>query len=392
MLTDQGFEIKRLQEIITDLEDGQKVIFPGITLDPSSPDSQLTGLFAEQISINHETSLQIYNGIDPLTATGIALDRTVNLNGITRLKSAPTTVLVTFSGADGTIVPIDTEVTASTQPDIIFKTTAPGTVVAGTVDINAQSDTDGDYYIAIAAIDGIPTVITGITAVTNTAEGITGRYAETDSQLRARRNKALGVLSTSLIDSVRSEILTVTGITDAVVYENNTAITDGNGLIPHSMYAVVLGGGDDDIAAAIMEKKSIGCDMNGTTTVPWLDASGFSHDVIFERAATLDIFIEVIIVTPAGTVTAGMKAQIQTLIIDYIDDVKKGENACYQGQFGIGNDVPASLIYPALLNSTDFTVNNITVGIAVSPTGQIVTVPFDEVSNFLAANIEVLHL
>ena len=29
--------------------------------------------------------------------------------------------------------------TASTQPDIIFKTTAPGTVVAGTVDINAQS-------------------------------------------------------------------------------------------------------------------------------------------------------------------------------------------------------------------------------------------------------------
>lgn len=69
-VTNNGYEIPTLADIVAAIETGQKTIFPNIILDESSPDAQLNGLFSEIIITAYEVAVGVYNGMDPRTAAG----------------------------------------------------------------------------------------------------------------------------------------------------------------------------------------------------------------------------------------------------------------------------------------------------------------------------------
>jgi len=85
ILDANGLTIDTIQEIITQLEDGYKLIYGNdIIIDSNTPDGQLINLYAQSVRDLLEVIRQINAGFDIEQAIGIVLDQRVSLLGIQR--------------------------------------------------------------------------------------------------------------------------------------------------------------------------------------------------------------------------------------------------------------------------------------------------------------------
>lgn len=118
-LTDQGFVIKRLQQILTEqrakaVELFQDLVVSGDTVDTS--DSSLLGrlitLDADGDSDLWELGQQVYSSFDPNSATGVALDNLTTLSYISRKVDESSVVDLSVVGTPSTIIPQGKEVGA----------------------------------------------------------------------------------------------------------------------------------------------------------------------------------------------------------------------------------------------------------------------------------------
>jgi hypothetical protein len=80
----------------------------------------------------------------------------------------------------------------------------------------------------------------------------------------------------------------------------------------------VDGGTDTDVAAALLENKSSGCNWNGNTSVTLIEpASGQPYVVLFDRPEVIGILVRV-------TTSNGNSANITQAILDYANGVIAG--------------------------------------------------------------------
>lgn len=119
-LTDQGFVIKRLNDVVTDLrakaiELFQDMTVPGDQVDVS--DSALLGRLINTISPSlaelWEAAQQDYAAFDPNSATGIALDNLVAIGGLIRQGQSFSSAQVVLGGDIGVEIPISATVGSS---------------------------------------------------------------------------------------------------------------------------------------------------------------------------------------------------------------------------------------------------------------------------------------
>lgn len=69
----------------------------------------------------------------------------------------------------------------------------------------------------------ILTPISGWNSINNPKAGVTGRFIETDSELRIRRNNSIRLLGAGTVESIRARLLQqVPGVTSAFIFENRT--------------------------------------------------------------------------------------------------------------------------------------------------------------------------
>ena len=127
-------------------------------------------------------------------------------------------------------------------------------------------------YGKITLPDGIVTVmvnnIPGFDEVTNIIAPSYGRLQETDIELRQSYIAKAALRSNTMIDSIVSELLNnVADIESASGYENDTDVTNSDGMPPHSIEMVVEGGNDSEIAAAILNRKAGGIQTYGKVEV-----------------------------------------------------------------------------------------------------------------------------
>jgi len=389
-LTEKGYELPTLVEVLDDISARQRTVFPDINLDPSTPDAQLNGLFAEVIMVAYEVAAGIYNGLDPRVASGIMLDRVCALTGVKRKKEESAQVTVKFSGTPSTVIHegllLEDNLTPSHQykleKSIVIGTNGEATGIAKSID-------KAFWIIPPGSVINILTPVYGVDSVTNDEAGIPGREIETDLALRMRRQASLAAVSTAMVDSVASRILEINDVVSASVYENKENTTSPNGIPPHSIYCVVVGGDDDDVAEAIMHSKSLGCGLYGDTSVEWYDTQGMSHTVKFQRPTYIDIYLTVSVVTP--NFNQGVIDDAREKIMQYISDLQNGTDDCTLGALGVGDDVYASTFYPAFNETEEYTVQLIKVGDAAPAADDVVTITIDEVSSFDALNIEVVE-
>jgi uncharacterized phage protein gp47/JayE len=388
MLTENGFEIKRLPEILADLAAKQKAIFPSLNLDPSTPDGQLNGQIGDLIYSVYATSLAIYNGMDPRTAKDIMLKRIGAIGSIPVLGDSPTSVQVKFTGPALTLIPSGTVVASSVIDNITFSTIADVTIESGatTAQALAEASEVGAIPVLAGEIDEIVSGPAALTAVTNDTAGTTGRLDETDEQYRIRREKSVAINSQSLPESVYSKVAAVEGVTDIKVYQNRESIVVDT-MNPNSIWIIVKGGLDPDIAEAIMTKISLACGMKGSEEVAWVDRNGNTEHALFDRPTDKGIHVQVDASSP--TWNSGYETEIKNKIVAYVEDVRNGTATCATGSFSIGDPVYASSFYPAIIGSPDYTISNILVGSSTPAGDQVVALDLFEISAFDVANITV---
>lgn len=117
-----GFAIKRLSDILAEIEEDQKAAFGVVDISAESVFGQLNGTFANQLTEVWEQVQNAYNASSPNLADRLTLDYNVALNRITRLPSLPTLVEVGLKGTNGTNVLKGTQV-SSTADGKVFELT-----------------------------------------------------------------------------------------------------------------------------------------------------------------------------------------------------------------------------------------------------------------------------
>lgn len=383
-ITADGFQRKRLDVILAELNQALKAIFgENLNLDPETPDGQTSGVFSESHANLWELAEQAYNAFNPSAATGDVLSNLVQLNGILRKDATFSTAVLTLGGIDTTVIPAGSLV--STADGISFATDADATIVAGTAAANATATVTGPLQAAIGTITEIDTPITGWSTVTNAAAATPGTNEEDDSDLRARRERSIESAAVAILESILAAVLEIENVTDAAIYENDTASVDARGLDPHSFLVLAEGGLDADVAEAIFNKKPTGIGTNGTTTEPVLDSQGVSHDIKFSRPVDVTIHVKVTLV--GGPTYAGDDAVKQSIIDYAAGDLIEGEN------FSLGKNVVYSQMFDAC-NQPGNDINEISellIDIVDPPTGtSTITIDFDEKALFETANIDVV--
>ena len=74
------------------------------------------------------------------------------------------------------------------------------------------------------------TVVIGVLSVTNDLSAVVGIDEETDQELRVRRNRSLETPQSSSTGRMFTALANLPSVTDVAVYENDTDITDTDGI------------------------------------------------------------------------------------------------------------------------------------------------------------------
>jgi uncharacterized phage protein gp47/JayE len=345
-----GLQVKSLDEIVTDLEDGFKAIYgTDINLDQNSPDGQAIRIFAQSARDMRELIQQINAGFSPNGAIGRVLDERVAFNNIARI------------GGTYTIQPIDITVNATVnlqgldadfndingtgytvQDDagnefILIDSTA---LTVGTTAKNFRAKNIGLVETIVGTITTPKTIVLGVTAINNSsAAAEVGQEQETDALLRSRRQRSVAIASDGYLNGIEAALLSVDGVTESKVYENFTDATDADGIPEHAIWAIVEGGANSDIGDIIYAKKSAGCDMRGDVVVNIITASGAVFAAKFDRPAVDNLHIRFDIqTTMAGAIFDQdlIKASIAASLV-----------------YGIGDFAETSLVTAEALTAID---------------------------------------
>lgn len=143
------------------------------------------------------------------------------------------------------------------------------------------------------------------------------------------------------MEGIKGAVANVVGVTRSEGYENDTSVTDGDGLPPHSLSFVVEGGNSLEIATAIARKKTPGSPTYGDVSVEVFDSKGVPNTINFFRPIEVQTKVEITIKPLSGYSTA-FNSQIISQVAALINGL------------GIGKSVLISKLYvPANLPGTE---------------------------------------
>jgi uncharacterized phage protein gp47/JayE len=378
-ITRTGISAPTFSEIYQSLQASFKEIYgPDSYITPDSQDGQLLAIFAKAISDCNDTAIKVYNDFSPVSAQGAGLSSLVRLSGITRLSPSNSQVDVDLVGVVGTVI-VNGKVAGpdGNQWSLPASVTIPP---AGHIIVTARCDTEGAIEAQVGTITQIVTPTLGWQSVSNPTIASAGAPVETDAALRLRQQQSVAQPSKTVLFGILGAVKAVTGVTEAVVYENDTGSVDSNGIPAHSIALVVLGGDATAIATAIMLRKTPGAGTYGNITIPVSDDNGVTHNISFFVPTTVQIRAAIQIKALTGyTGTTG--DAIKQAVADYINALP------------IGQDVILSRLYlPAQLNggagSEQFELQTLLISInPAPPASSDVVVPFNASAACSTANI-----
>jgi uncharacterized phage protein gp47/JayE len=329
-------------------------------IDADSQDGQLLAVFAKAIYDANSMAIFVYNNYSPSSAQGAGLSSAVKINGIRRQSPSRSTVTVLVVGQIGT--QIDGGVVSDANG--VNKWDLPASVLippAGQVEVTATAQEDGAVEAPAASVTQIVTPILGWQSVTNPAEASPGAAVETDATLRRRQAFSVALPSQTPLQGIQGAVANVAGVSQSVVYENSSSDFDADGLPPHSIAAVVLGGAAQDIADAIRLKKTPGSYTYGDVEVDYANDTGVVEVIRFFVPTSVDVIVEIQVKALSGY-TAAIGTQIKQAVADYINALS------------IGQDVDVGRLYlPAQLfggpGFETFNINGIEIAADPGPVG-----------------------
>lgn len=393
-ITPTGFIAKTEQEYFDEERQLYLDIDPQWNLDPSSPDGLKLASDAEIFTNLDEAAQVAYNSKDPNRARGTELDIIASLTGTFRDLGSPSTVTLQFTGTDGTVIP-QGQLFESTVDGTQWATSADVTITGGIATVNATATVNGAISADIGTITRIVTSIGGLASVTNTTVASLGRDKESNPDLRLRRAKSVSRPGNNQVDSMLGEILATEGVTQAVIFENDTDVTDSNGLPPHSIAPIVDGGTDDAVALSIYLKKNPGCALHAAGTQVQVNVTSPKYPqnsklITFSRPVYVDMAV-VVGITDDGTLPTNVGDLIAQAIVDYSQGrLVAAECGFNVLGFAIGEDVPVSRINTPINQVIGQYGNSYVTSLTVNGNSSgLINIAFNELSRWTVANVTV---
>lgn len=309
-------------ELLANLTAAYQTLYgSNINLDSDTPDGQLLNIYIQASLDNLDLLTQIYNSFDPQNAVGVVLDQRCAINGVIRKAGTftitnitiVTTQSVNLYGLDQTAQAIYTvSDTAGNQWELA--TTQLG-VSVGTNVFVFQAANAGAIITTPNTITVQVTIILGVASVNNPTSYTTlGTNEESDANLRLRQAISVSLASQGYYAGLYATLLNTSGVTAALIHENFTNTTDGNGVPGHTIWVIVAGSAAPSaIANAIYTKRNAGCGMFGAQSFTIIQVDGTPFTVSWDDVIAEPLYIKFnatsingIVAPNVGAITAGL--------------------------------------------------------------------------------------
>ncbi len=366
-VTPEGFKAKTLEEIKADIEAALLAeISPNLNLSSQGVLGQLVGIFASKTRENWELAQSVWASNSVLTASGFSLDLVTVNTGTVRRDASRSLVDIEFTLAAGSVeIPAGSRFQVPGDNTAIFETqtTVPPQVVAGTVTVQAQSQTFGPVAANANTITQSLTAFAGLTSLTNPEDAVPGQVKESDAALRERQQDEVFGVGSGPKAAIRAALLAIQGVEQVSVFENTLGITVG-GVPPHSIEVVVFDGTvpavpDNTLAQAIWDNKCAGINEFGTSSGTATDDESNTHTVGFSRPTVVDVYLEFDVQVNTADFPSNGATLIQEAVASY------GDN-----NLEVGDDVIISALCTAVFSVAGVVdVVATRVGETVSPGG-----------------------
>ena len=176
----------------------------------------------------------IPNQIDANTAQGIFLDAICEKNRIYRKQPEYTKINFILNGTADTLFYSGDIIVADSLTGIYYDLNEDATISSdGTISAQFICEDYGEYAPTSDSTLEILTPVAGLNSVTLNTENpniVLGRLAETDDELRVRRQYSVGQTATTTIASILASIYSLDGVLHATYFENDTLSTDSHGI------------------------------------------------------------------------------------------------------------------------------------------------------------------
>ncbi len=391
-ITDDGFVLKRLADIKLELETSLDALFADANVSGESVFGLLIGLFSDAQAQAWESFQLVANQYNPSNASGPNQSSLVQLNGLTRMEAEAGVVTLTLTGIDDTTISAGSLV-CNSKRTIYYSTDEDVTISSGTATVTATATETGDSESLAGTLTIIVNPISGWLTVTNETDATVGMDIESDEELRARRDVSTLAPSQSVVESIYSNLLDISGVEFAKVYVNETSVTDSRSIPSHSIACVVIGGDDDTIAETIHNRKPAGITAYGNTEVSVIDDQSFSYPISFIRPTEIPIYVKVTIKTDDSFPVDG-ESQILSAIISYADGGADELGAIDFGNedgFPPGSDVVYSRMFTPLNSVEGHEVTSLFISTdSEDITGEeTISIAYDEVSSWDSTQITI---
>jgi len=365
-VTPTGITSPPYSDILASLEASFRSIYGSDSyIEPDSQDGQLLAVFAKAISDSNDMAVAVFNAYSPASAQGAGLSSLVKINGLKRAVATNSQAVVRVSGTVGSVIANGIAGDGTNQWVLPVSVTIPP---AGYIDVTATCSVPGAQSAGVGSITKIVTPTIGWQAVTNLSVASPGAPVESDAALRLRQTASTALPSLTVLAGIVGAVEAVAGVTQVVAYENDTNATDANGLPPHSISLVVLGGVAADIAAAIAARKTPGAYTYGTTSATVTDSVGVAHLINFFIPTPKTITVAVSLHPLTSGYTTAIGTKVKQALADYInalmagDDVERARLYLPAQLFGSAESLTYNItsllisISPAAVGSSDLTI------------------------------------
>lgn len=178
-LTTEGFNKKKLSDVQDETFIALEETFGVVDRSPQSTFGQIVGVFSEGTAELWDVAELTYLSQYPASATGVALDNVVDINGLTRKDAVSSQVDIQLEGDEGTLVPGTTTEFSQINTSEVFILNADVTIqksvaVKTLYSVNSLITgtytliIDGDSFIVVTVIPTEAEVLNGLKSAIDT--------------------------------------------------------------------------------------------------------------------------------------------------------------------------------------------------------------------------------
>ena len=311
----------------------QNALGADLSLEDSTPQGRLIDVETNARTSVIENNVLIANSINFNLASGITLDAWGANFNISRGAASSSSVIATITGVAGTTISAGSQ--ASTQAGDIFYLENQVTIPAsGSINATFLSLEKGAIPCPANSLTQIIDGTLGWETINNTNPATLGTTRESDTSYKQQFYDAGLFSGMSLIEDYNNAVMNVENVLSARIIDNgestNKVVDQNVTILPHSVYACIDGGNNDDVAMALFTRKSAGANWTGLTgqsvTVGVIDPTyGDTYNVIFNRPEEIQIYVDISLNSGSNT-SETLESDVQNAINNYINSHKIGED------------------------------------------------------------------